>query len=76
MSGAPIKKVAASGPSEDAEGTLVEEDEPTFGGEVSENEMEDDPEKKIEVKYIKETTKRKGAASSGSGIAKKQKTKK
>lgn len=83
MSGEPIKKAVSAGPTEDAEGTLVEEDGATFGEDVSEEEqdMEDDPEKDLQsIKYIKESTskKRKTAAASNSksGGVKKQRTKK
>lgn len=83
MSGEPIKKAVSSGPKEDAEGTLVEEDNPSFGEDVSEEEqdMEDDPEKDLQsIKYIKESTPKKrkpaAASSSSSGGVKKQRTKK
>jgi hypothetical protein len=84
IGGEAIKK-SVSGPKEDAEGTIIEEDKP-IGDDLSEDENSDekeDPENDIkDIKYIKESTKttkgkkRKNTASTSSATKKKLKSKK
>ncbi|KAI7887255.1 replication factor RFC1 C terminal domain-containing protein [Mucor mucedo] len=76
LSGNPIKKVA-SGPKEDIESTVVAEDDSAY---VEEEELDkaDDPELDIQnIKYIKESTKkRKNTATASGSSSKKLKSKK
>lgn len=83
MSGVPIKKATTFGPKEDAEDTIIEEDEATFGDDVSEEEpdKEDDPEQDLQnIKYIKESSKKRKAPATaskgGASASKKLKSKK
>ncbi|KAI9361124.1 replication factor RFC1 C terminal domain-containing protein [Pilaira anomala] len=75
-SGEPIKK-ASNGPKEEAEGTLVVEDDTAEVFSEDEPDMADDPEVDIQnIKYVKESKKRKSAeGSNGAKKTKKQKTK-
>lgn len=75
MSGVPIKK-ASSGPKEEVESSVVAEDEIAEVFSEDEPDKADDPEVDIQnIKYIKESKKRKPAAGS-SGPSKKQRIKK
>lgn len=76
MSGNPIKK-AATGPSEDIESMVVAEDDSVLEGD-EEPDKADDPELDIQnIKYIKESTKKRKSTASGSGSnGKKLKSKK
>ncbi|KAI9483454.1 MAG: replication factor RFC1 C terminal domain-containing protein [Benjaminiella poitrasii] len=77
VSGVPIKK-SVSGPKEDAEGTIIEDDEPIGDDNPSEEGVGEEEEDIKDIKYIKEaTTKKRKAAGSGSGsTSKKTKTRK
>lgn len=75
-SGEPIKK-ASNGPKEEAEGTLVVEDDTAEVFSEDEPDKADDPEVDIQnIKYVKESNKRKSAeGSNGAKKTKKQKLK-
>ncbi|KAI9260071.1 replication factor RFC1 C terminal domain-containing protein [Helicostylum pulchrum] len=75
LSGVPIKK-ASSGPKEEVESSVVVEDEIAEVFSEDEADKADDPEVDLQnIKYIKESKKRKAAAGSG-GSNKKQRVKK